>query len=167
MFFNFFSLTALAALATTANAQGSSCPEAARFGNVNVSPSTLSPGEVIVFFFLGVLVTDGVRFRPSRRENTPTFLDYYISATATHTVTGPILIARRTYDNTTSPPIDQFTAVLPNWFYFTDATYSLLLDNSFRAPRPYGRKRDYYWRDLDPNQYHRLLGGDLEWTLNS
>ncbi|KAJ7833604.1 hypothetical protein B0H14DRAFT_2800420 [Mycena olivaceomarginata] len=130
MFFNFFSITALAALATTANAQGSSCPEAARFGNVNVSPSTLSPGET---FTVTTNLTCAIQ-----KGNTPTFLDYYISATATHTVTGPILIARRTYDNTTSPPIDQFTAVLPNWFYFTDATYSLLLDNSFARPGPTG-----------------------------
>jgi hypothetical protein len=52
MLFNFFSLAALASIATTVSAQGSSCPEAVRFGNVNVSPSTLSPGEVTIFSFL-------------------------------------------------------------------------------------------------------------------
>ncbi|KAJ7861787.1 hypothetical protein B0H14DRAFT_2741292 [Mycena olivaceomarginata] len=130
MLFNFFSLAALASIATTVSAQGSSCPEAARFGNVNVSPSTLSPGET---FTVTANLTCAIE-----KGNTPTFLDYYISATATHTVTGPILIARRTYDNTTSPPIDQFTAVLPNWFYFTDATYSLELQNSFARAGPTG-----------------------------
>ncbi|KAJ7833595.1 hypothetical protein B0H14DRAFT_2591353 [Mycena olivaceomarginata] len=72
--------------------------------------------------------TSTSRLRPSRLE----------SATATHTVAGPILIAWRTYDNTTSPPIVQFTAVLPSWFHFTDATYSLELQNSFARAGPTG-----------------------------
>jgi hypothetical protein len=55
MLFNFFSLAVLASIATTVSAQGSSCPEAARFGNVNVSPLTLSPGEVTIFSFLAFL----------------------------------------------------------------------------------------------------------------
>ncbi|KAJ6585629.1 hypothetical protein B0H19DRAFT_1250423 [Mycena capillaripes] len=53
-------------------------------------------------------------------------------------MSGPILIARRTYDNSTSPPMDQFTAVLPNWFYFADAQYSVLMDNSFARAGPTG-----------------------------
>ncbi|KAF8215345.1 hypothetical protein K438DRAFT_1562369 [Mycena galopus ATCC 62051] len=130
MHFNFFLLTALASLATTVSAQGTSCPEAARFGNVNVSPSTLSPGET---FTVTANLTCAVQL-----GNTPTYLDYYIDAVATHTVSGPILIARRTYDSSTSPPIDQFTAVLPDWFYFTDATYSLTMDNSFARAGPTG-----------------------------
>ncbi|KAJ6585630.1 hypothetical protein B0H19DRAFT_1059832 [Mycena capillaripes] len=40
MRFNFLSIAALVGLATTVSAQGTSCPEAARFGNVNVSPTT-------------------------------------------------------------------------------------------------------------------------------
>ncbi|KAJ7855791.1 hypothetical protein B0H13DRAFT_2357698 [Mycena leptocephala] len=82
--------------------------------------------------------------------NTPTFLDYYIDAVATHTVSGPIPTARRTYhDNST---IDQFIAMLPNWFYFTDAPrqYSLMMDNSFaRSPiGPDWRERDHCWEDI-------------------
>ncbi|KAF7364597.1 hypothetical protein MVEN_00328700 [Mycena venus] len=130
MRFNFFSIAALASLAATVSAQGNSCPEASRFGNVQVSPSTLSPGET---FTVTADLTCAIQL-----GNTPTFLDYYISATATHTVPGPILIARRTYDNSTSPPIDKFTAVLPHWFYFADATYSLLMDNSFARAGPTG-----------------------------
>ncbi|KAJ7034109.1 hypothetical protein C8F04DRAFT_1103096 [Mycena alexandri] len=131
MRFNFLSIALLTGLATIVSAQGNFCDEASRFGNLNVSPSTLSPGQT---FTVTANLTCAIQL-----DNTPTFLDYYIDATATHTVTGPILIARRTYDNTTSPPIDQFTAVLPNWFYFTDASYSLMMDNSFARPGPTGQ----------------------------
>ncbi|KAJ6453100.1 hypothetical protein C8R45DRAFT_635593 [Mycena sanguinolenta] len=128
MRFNFLAIAA--AFATTVIAQGNFCPEAARFGLVNVSPSTLSPGET---FTVTANLTCAIEL-----NNTPTFLDYYIDATATHTTGGPILIARRTYDNSTSPPIDQFTATLPNWFYFTDATYTFVMDNSFARAGPTG-----------------------------
>ncbi|KAJ7849041.1 hypothetical protein B0H13DRAFT_2361505 [Mycena leptocephala] len=74
---------------------------------------------------------------PTRLLNTPAFLDYYIDAVVTHTFSGPILLARRTYHNST---IDQFTAVLPNWFYFADAPrqYELMMDNSFVRMGPTG-----------------------------
>ncbi|KAJ7018397.1 hypothetical protein C8F04DRAFT_1151693 [Mycena alexandri] len=121
MRFNFLSIALLTGLATIVSAQGNFCDEASRFGNLNTFTVTAN-------------LTCAIQL-----DNTPTFLDYYIDATATHTVTGPILIARRTYDNTTSPPIDQFTAVLPNWFYFTDASYSLMMDNSFARPGPTGQ----------------------------
>ncbi|KAJ6585667.1 hypothetical protein B0H19DRAFT_926295 [Mycena capillaripes] len=130
MQFNFLSIAALVGLATTVSAQGNFCPEALRFGNVNVSPSTLSPGQT---FTITANLTCAIQL-----DNTPTFLDYYISGTSTHAMSGPILIARRTYDNSTSPPIDQFTAVLPSWFYFADAQYSVLMDNSFARPGPTG-----------------------------
>ncbi|KAJ7256875.1 hypothetical protein B0H12DRAFT_1232775 [Mycena haematopus] len=128
MRFSFFSIAA--ALATTVMAQSNFCPEASRFGLVSVSPPTLSPGET---FTITANLTCAVQL-----GNTPTFLDYYIDATSTHTVSGPILIARRSYDSSTSPPVDQFTALLPNWFYFTDATYSLVMDNSFGRAGPTG-----------------------------
>ncbi|KAF8215180.1 hypothetical protein K438DRAFT_1562061 [Mycena galopus ATCC 62051] len=130
MHFTFFSIAALVSFASTAIAQAGFCPEASRFGLVSVSPSTLSPGET---FTITANLTCAVQL-----DNTPTYLDYYIDAVATHTVSGPILIARRTYDNSTSPPIDQFTAVLPDWFYFTDAAYSLMMENSFARPGPSG-----------------------------
>ncbi|KAJ7882490.1 hypothetical protein B0H13DRAFT_2539186 [Mycena leptocephala] len=115
------------AFTTTVLAQGNSCPEAARFGLLKVSPTALSPGKT---FTLTANLTCVIQL-----GNTPTFLDYYIDVVATHTVSGPILIARRTYDNST---IDQFTAVLPNWFYFADAQYPLMVDNSFVRSGPTG-----------------------------
>ncbi|KAJ7738314.1 hypothetical protein B0H16DRAFT_1570426 [Mycena metata] len=126
--FSLLPIAALAILASTVSAQG--CPEAARFGLLSVSPTTLSPGET---FTVTANLTCAVQL-----GDTPTFLDYYIDGTATHAISGPVQIARRTYDSSTSPPVDQFTAVLPNWFYFADATYSLRMDNSFAKPGPTG-----------------------------
>ncbi|KAF8205328.1 hypothetical protein K438DRAFT_1964408 [Mycena galopus ATCC 62051] len=42
----------------------------------------------------------------------------------------------RTYDNSTSLPIDQFTAVLPDWFYVNGTAYSILMKNSFARLGP-------------------------------
>ncbi|KAJ7892156.1 hypothetical protein B0H13DRAFT_2529322 [Mycena leptocephala] len=95
---NFLSIAS--AFPTTVLAQGNSCPEAARFGLLKVSPTTLSPGKTFTFT---ANLTCAIQL-----GNTPTFLHYYIDAVATHTVSGPILIARRTYHDST---IDQFTAV--------------------------------------------------------
>ncbi|KAJ7858969.1 hypothetical protein B0H13DRAFT_1901627 [Mycena leptocephala] len=120
MRFNLLSTAAFASLVTAVLAQANFCPEAARFGLLNT-------------FTLTANLTCAIQL-----GNTPTFLDYYIDAVATHTVSGPILIARRTYGNSTSPPADQFTAVLPNWFYFADAQYSLMMDNSFARLGPKG-----------------------------
>ncbi|KAJ7194194.1 hypothetical protein GGX14DRAFT_476582 [Mycena pura] len=130
MQFKFLSIGTVAfaslSLVPSASAQLGFCPEASRFGNV--SPTTLSPGQT---FTVTANLTCAIQL-----GNSPTFLDYFIDGMATHTTGGPILIARRTYDNSTSPPMDKFTAVLPHWFYFTDATYSFRMDNSFARPGP-------------------------------
>ncbi|KAJ7894082.1 hypothetical protein B0H13DRAFT_1578795, partial [Mycena leptocephala] len=100
------------------------CPEAARFGPLKVLPARLSPGKT---FTVTANLTCAIQL-----GNTPTFLKYYIDAVATHTVSGAILTARRTYhDNST---IDQFTAM----FYLADAQYSLMMDNSFVRSGPTG-----------------------------
>ncbi|KAF8205339.1 hypothetical protein K438DRAFT_535698 [Mycena galopus ATCC 62051] len=103
------------------------CPEASRFGNADVSPAVLSPGDA---FTVTANLTCAIQL-----GNTPTFLEYYIAA-ATDTDFGPILIARRTYNNSTSPPIDQFTAVLPDWFYVNGTAYFVLMENSFARLGP-------------------------------
>ncbi|KAJ7506912.1 hypothetical protein B0H11DRAFT_1973353 [Mycena galericulata] len=128
--FNFLSIAALASLAATASAQEGFCPEAARFGSLDVSPTTLSPGQT---FTITANLTCAVQL-----DDTPTFLDYYIDGTSQANIGGPILLARRTYDNSTSPPIDQFTTTLPAWFYVTDAVYSVRMDDSFARPGPTG-----------------------------
>ncbi|KAJ6544672.1 hypothetical protein DFH09DRAFT_1173076 [Mycena vulgaris] len=130
MHFNFLSIAALASVAATVSAQAGFCPEALRFGSVTISPTTVSPGQT---FSINTNLTCAVQ-----KGNTPTFLDYYIDGVSTHNIGGPILIARRTYDNSTSPPADQFTAVLPAWFYIADAQYSVRVDNSFARAGPTG-----------------------------
>ncbi|KAJ7174053.1 hypothetical protein C8R43DRAFT_1230786 [Mycena crocata] len=130
MRFNFLSLSALAGLATTVSAQAGFCPEALRFGSVSVSPSTLSPGQT---FTVKTNLTCAVQL-----GNTPTFLDYYIDGVSTHNIGGPILLARRTYDNSTSPPADEFTTTLPVWFYNADAQYSVQMNDLFARPGPTG-----------------------------
>ncbi|KAJ7892164.1 hypothetical protein B0H13DRAFT_2340260 [Mycena leptocephala] len=135
MRFSFLSIAS--AFTTTVLAQGNSCPEAARFGPLKVSPARLSPGKT---FTVTANLTCAIQL-----GNTPTFLDYYIDAVTTHTVSGPILTARRPYHDNSM--IDQFTAMLPNWFYFADAQYSVMMDNSFVRSGDW-RERDPRWRDI-------------------
>ncbi|KAJ7286792.1 hypothetical protein C8J57DRAFT_1282053 [Mycena rebaudengoi] len=133
MHFNNFALklASLVGLATFASAQAGFCPEALRFGTFQVSPSTLAPGDSLtVTANLTCAIAKG---------NTPTFLDYYIEVLANNNGhEPPILLARRTYDNTTSPPVDTFTTTLPSWFYFADAQYSVVMNNLFSRPGPTG-----------------------------
>ncbi|KAJ7276757.1 hypothetical protein C8J57DRAFT_1584013 [Mycena rebaudengoi] len=63
--------------------------------------------------------------------------DYYATS---GTNEAPILLARRTFDNTTSPPADSFTTTLPSWFYFADAQYSVVLTNLFSRAGPTGEQ---------------------------
>ncbi|KAJ6487190.1 hypothetical protein C8R47DRAFT_979320 [Mycena vitilis] len=128
MLSNFLSLSALASL--IAAVSGQFCPEASRFGIVSVSPTTVSPGQT---YTITTNLTCAVQL-----GDTPTYLDYYIEGTSTHTLPGPMLIARRTYNQSTSPPIDKFTAVLPHWYYYVDAQYSLRMDNSYSRLGPTG-----------------------------
>ncbi|KAJ7276748.1 hypothetical protein C8J57DRAFT_1310286 [Mycena rebaudengoi] len=124
-------LASLVGLATLAGAQ--SCSEAARFGNFQVSPTTLAPGDSItVTADFSCAIEKG---------NTPTFLDYYIEVLANNNGhEAPILLARRMFDNTTSPPADSFTTTLPSWFYFADAQYSVVLSNLFSRAGPTGEQ---------------------------
>ncbi|KAJ7490742.1 hypothetical protein FB451DRAFT_1079522 [Mycena latifolia] len=130
MRFNFLSIAALASIVSTASAQASFCSEAQRFGILSVSPTTLSPDQT---FTITADLACAVQL-----DNTPTFLDYYIDGDSEHSIGGPILIARRTYDNSTQPPADKFTTKLPSWFYVADAQYSIRMDDSFARPGPTG-----------------------------
>ncbi|KAF7300407.1 hypothetical protein HMN09_00924400 [Mycena chlorophos] len=123
-------LTVAFVAALFGNAAAQSCPDASRFGSVSISPSTLSPGET---YTVSADLTCAVQL-----GYTPTYLDYYIVGSASHTISGPILVARHTYDSSTNPPADTFTAVLPDWYYFTDATYSFQMVDSFAQDGPSG-----------------------------
>jgi hypothetical protein len=154
-------LASLVGLATLASAQVGSCSEASRFGDFQVSPTTLSPGDVsanrsswTANSLLPQSITVTADFSCAvEKGNTPTFLDYYIEVLANNNGhEAPILLARRTFDNTTSPPADTFTttvcidlrklptradefAKFPSWFYFADAQYSVVLTNLFSRCR--------------------------------
>ncbi|KAJ7133461.1 hypothetical protein C8R44DRAFT_611748 [Mycena epipterygia] len=126
---NFLKIFApLVLLASLASAQ---CSEASRFGNLQVSPTTLAPGDS--FTVVGNFTCSAVL------GFTPTFLDYFIQVpVGNNGHEAPILVARRTYNQSADPPIDTFTTVLPSWFYFAGAQYQLFMDNSFAKPGPNG-----------------------------
>ncbi|KAJ7213758.1 hypothetical protein C8J57DRAFT_1601887 [Mycena rebaudengoi] len=132
MHFNNFALklASLVGLATFASAQ--SCPEALHFGSLQVSPSTLAPGDS---FTVTANLTCAIA-----KGNTPTYLDYYIEVlTSNNGHEAPILLARRTY-NATLPPrwLMHSSTQLPSWLYFADAQYSVVMDNLFSKPGPTG-----------------------------
>ncbi|KAJ7094240.1 hypothetical protein C8R43DRAFT_964541 [Mycena crocata] len=123
-------LTALAVVAITIDAQAEFCPEALRFGSLTVSTTILSPGQS---FTVRTNLTCA-----NQLGNTPTFLDYWVNGVSRHNIGGPILLARRMYDKSKSPPVDEFTTKLPKWFYNADAQYSVQMNNLFARLGPTG-----------------------------
>ncbi|KAJ7459604.1 hypothetical protein B0H11DRAFT_2199145 [Mycena galericulata] len=108
-----------------------SCPEAARFGELEVVPSTLAPGD-------GFTVHVDLRCA-AQLGYLPTYMDYYIEVLSNNNGhEAPILLARRTYNlnGTGLSPADTFTANLPAWYYFTGAQYSVVFQNSFAKLGP-------------------------------
>ncbi|KAJ7242965.1 hypothetical protein C8J57DRAFT_992403, partial [Mycena rebaudengoi] len=98
-------LASLLGLATFATAQAGFCPEALRFGTSQVSPSNLASGAPLT-------VTTNLTCALAK-GNTPTFFDYYIEVLSSDNgPEAPILLARRTYDSTTSPPVDTFSTTV-------------------------------------------------------
>ncbi|KAJ7669759.1 hypothetical protein B0H17DRAFT_1209518 [Mycena rosella] len=142
MRFNFSALLSLAALtlapvATAVVARAAQplprvqCPEAARFGSLQVVPSTLAPGDS---FTVHVDLTCSAQL-----GYLPTYMDYYIEVLSNNNGhEAPILLARRTYNlSPTDPsPADTFTAELPPWYYFEGAQYSVVFQNSFAKSGP-------------------------------
>ncbi|KAJ7722588.1 hypothetical protein B0H16DRAFT_1600030 [Mycena metata] len=119
------SLTVLAAIASLVSAQG--CAEAQRFGILQMSSLTLSPGQT---FTVTVNLTCAIEWFGI----VPTYLDYHIEVpVGNNGHEPPIYIARRTYNQSASPPVDTFAATLPywSWFTFPGAQYQLVLDNSY------------------------------------
>ncbi|KAJ6632438.1 hypothetical protein B0H10DRAFT_2206801 [Mycena sp. CBHHK59/15] len=131
MRFNLSLLTSLAAVALAPFANAQQCSEAARFGVLQVVPSTLTPGDWF---------TVHVDLECSQQLGyLPTYMDYYIEVLANNNGhEAPILLARRTYNlaGTGLSPADTFTAQLPYWYYFSDAVYSVVFVNSFAKSGP-------------------------------
>ncbi|KAG2131348.1 hypothetical protein DEU56DRAFT_814071 [Suillus clintonianus] len=118
----FASLAAVLAVATPAAAQ--QCFEASRFGNVNVSPTTLSPGDT---FTVKANFTCAAQFGIH-----PQYTDYYIEVPVNNNgYEPPILLARRTLNaSSPTPLLDQFTMQLPYAYYF-NASYVVMLDVTY------------------------------------
>ncbi|KAF8202714.1 hypothetical protein K438DRAFT_1758031 [Mycena galopus ATCC 62051] len=130
MRFNFSLLASLAAFALAPVVTAQQCPEASRFGVLEVVPSTLAPGDgFTVHIDLTCAKTLGYL---------PTYLDYYIEVLSDNNGhEAPILLFRRTYDLPPNlPPSDTFTAELPAWYYFADAQYSVVAVNSYASLGP-------------------------------
>ncbi|KAF8588085.1 hypothetical protein K439DRAFT_1406803 [Ramaria rubella] len=96
------------------------CPEAARFGSVAVTPSSLQPGDSFtVLANFSCSVSRGI---------IPKFIDYYIEVpeAVNNGHEPPILVARRDFALVSGQaPIDQFTTTLPHAFFFEGAAYGL------------------------------------------
>ncbi|KAJ6614806.1 hypothetical protein B0H10DRAFT_1802608 [Mycena sp. CBHHK59/15] len=124
-------ITSFVGFAALASAQANFCPEALCFASLTVSPTTLSPGESFTIHAnLTCTVTLGY---------TPTYLNYYIEVPVNNNGhEAPILITRRTYNNSTLPTADTFTAIQSFRHYFTGAQYVIIMDNSFAKPGPTG-----------------------------
>ncbi|KAJ7485072.1 hypothetical protein B0H11DRAFT_1861878 [Mycena galericulata] len=118
-------------LALVPRAVAQACSEAARFGVLEVVPSTLAPGD---WFTVHVDLTCA-----SQLGYLPTYMDYYIEVLSDNNGhEAPILLARRTYNlgGTGLSPADTFTAQLPYWYYFAGAQYSVVFVNSFGKSGP-------------------------------
>jgi len=113
-------LAAFSAVVTPVAAQ--SCPEAARFGIINVTPSTLSPGDTF---------TVNANFTCSAQLGVqPQYTDYYIEVPVNNNgYEPPILIARRTLS--TGSLVDQFTTQLPHAYYFAGSNYVVMLETTY------------------------------------
>ncbi|KAJ6552067.1 hypothetical protein DFH09DRAFT_925381 [Mycena vulgaris] len=126
-----FSLVASIAAFALAPVATASCPEAARFGVLQVVPSNLVPGDSFtVHVDLECAAEKGYL---------PTYMDYYISVLSNNNGhEAPIVLARRTYNlaGTGLSPADTFSAQLPYWYYFAGAQYSVVFVNSFAKPGP-------------------------------
>ncbi|KAJ7028597.1 ricin B lectin domain-containing protein [Mycena alexandri] len=121
------SLTVLVALASLVSTQR--CNEAQRFGSLQV-PLTLSLGQPFTVTVNFTCAIEGFGI-------VPTYLDYYIEVLiGNNGHEPPIYIARRTYNQSASPPVDTFTATLPYWawFAFPGAQYQFVLDTSYMIP---------------------------------
>ncbi|KAG2131347.1 hypothetical protein DEU56DRAFT_860021 [Suillus clintonianus] len=116
------SLAAVIAVATPAAAQ--QCSQATRFGVVNVSPTTLSPGDTF---------TVTANFTCAAQLGVhPQYTDYYIEVPVNNNGhEPPILLARRTLNaSSPTPLLDQFTMQLPYAYYF-NASYVVILDVTY------------------------------------
>jgi len=100
------------------------CPEAARFGEVSITPSSVAPGDMVtVKADFTCSFSFGIR---------PIFTDYHIEVPVNNNGhEPPILLARRQPFVTPASPIDQFEVQIPFAPYVTGANYVVNLANTY------------------------------------
>ncbi|KAF7975926.1 hypothetical protein HWV62_8197 [Athelia sp. TMB] len=118
-------LLSLAAVASATPTKRVTCAEAARFGTLQVVPSTVAVGDS---FTVHADFTCSLYF-----GIVPEYIDYYIEVpTNNNGHEPPILLARREFHQSTgTPPTDTFSASIPDAFYFADAAYVVTLDVTY------------------------------------
>ncbi|KAF8144398.1 hypothetical protein K438DRAFT_1874141 [Mycena galopus ATCC 62051] len=125
-------LAPLVGLASLASAQLQLfCPDAVRLGTLSFSPTTVNPGDTFTIV-ANMTCANYLGY-------TPTYLDYYIEDTTNNNgFEYPTLIARRTYNQSADPPLDEFTAVLPSGYWTAGAQYQLYMYNNYARTAPAG-----------------------------
>jgi len=114
-------LAAVAAIAPALVGAQVSCPEASRFGVVQVSPTTLAPGDNFT-----VTTNFTCSFTPTYNIF-PKFVDYYIEVPVNNNGHEPnILLARTTFAGNASFPVVTINATVPFSFYFPNTTYNVV-----------------------------------------
>ncbi|KAF8340033.1 hypothetical protein F5887DRAFT_979608 [Amanita rubescens] len=102
-----------------------SCAEAARFGILQIGPSTVAPGN---YFTVHADFTCSLYF-----GITPIYIDYYIEVGSGGTGhLGPVLLGRRKFHQSfNTPPTDTFSVQLPYAYWESNATYIVTLDTTY------------------------------------
>ena len=127
----FLLLAAVVSAARVHSARQQSCSEAARFGEVSITPDTVVPGDVRTSSLpinadwnidnCGQIVTVKADFTCSFSFGiVPKFTDYYIEVPVNNNGhEPPILLARRQPTVTAASPIDQFTVEVRSLLRFS------------------------------------------------
>ncbi|KAG6845461.1 hypothetical protein H0H87_008821 [Tephrocybe sp. NHM501043] len=101
-----------------------SCPEASRFGDLTVSPTTVSPGDSIT-------VNVDLECAINSFGHVPKYLDYTLEvpASSNNGYEVPVVLARREF--TAGATSDTFTVQVPFASYFAGGAYGVHLRNTY------------------------------------
>ncbi|KIJ63059.1 hypothetical protein HYDPIDRAFT_168656 [Hydnomerulius pinastri MD-312] len=112
----------MAALVSAAPKARLTCAEASRFGDLIISPSTVSPGDTLTVKADFTCAIDYFGIIPE-------YIDYYIEVPVNNSGYEPnILLARRTLPSGTA---DEFTVTVPYAYYTQGAGYVVVLDTTY------------------------------------
>ncbi|KAG9315195.1 hypothetical protein JVU11DRAFT_4325 [Chiua virens] len=103
---------------------------ATQFGVVTISPTTVTPGEILT-------VNSDFSCAINTFGHHPEFTDYYIEVpTNNNGHEPPILLYRGTLQSGTS---DSFTVTVPAAYYTANASYAVVLDTTYAVNGPSGQ----------------------------